>query len=133
MKIRRPGSPLSGGAEPLEPLDPKDLERAVKSERFASTLSNIEAQLNAQQTSGAQNPVRAMLEQIARNADLLSGEGAAQAVRASARFMIRSRLRRRFRNSAQGRELVEALSEFVATDPLLSSKILSILQKLRAA
>ncbi len=131
MKIRRPGSPLSGGAEPLEPLDPKDLERAVKSERFASTLSNVEAQLGAQQTSGTPNPVRTALEQIARNADLLSNEGAAQAVRESARFMIRSRLRRRFRESAQGRELVDDLSEFVASDPLLHSKILTILQKLK--
>ncbi len=130
MKVNRPGSPLSSGAEPLEPLDPKELQSAVRSERFAAALSNLEAQAGAE---GASNPTRAALEEIARGSDLQTGEGAAEAVRESARFMIRSRLHERFRQSEQGEGLVEKLSEFVATDPLLNAKLLGILQRLKAA
>ncbi len=130
MKVNRPGSPLSSGAEPLEPLDPKELQSAVRSERFAAALSNLEAQAGAE---GASNPPRAALEEIARGSDLQTGEGAAEAVRESARFMIRSRLHERFRQSEQGEGLVEKLSEFVATDPLLNAKLLGILQRLKAA
>ena len=132
MKVNRPGSPLSSGAEPLDPLDPQELQRAVKGERFAAALSQFEAQA-AGGGSGAQNPVRSALEQIARGSDLSSGEGAATAVRESARFMIRSRLHDKFRQSDQGETLVEKMSEFVASDPLLNAKLLVILQRLKAA
>ena len=133
MKVNRPGSPLSSGAEPLEPLDPKDLQSAVKSERFAAALSRLEAQASAGGAAGASSPVRAALEEIARSSDLQTGEGAAAAVRESARFMIRSRLDDRFRESEQGEGLVRELCEFVAADPHLNSKLLNILQRLKAA
>ncbi|HEX7314745.1 MAG TPA: hypothetical protein VF297_12540 [Pyrinomonadaceae bacterium] len=127
MKVNRPASPLSSGAEPLEPLDPQELQQAVKGERFAAALSNLEAQT----AGGASNPVRAGLEQIARGSTLTEGEGAASAVRESARFMIRSRLHEKFRQSEQGQKLVEKMSEYVAADPLLNAKLLSILRKLK--
>jgi gamma-glutamyl:cysteine ligase YbdK (ATP-grasp superfamily) len=132
MKVNRPGSPLSSGAEPLDPLDPKELQEAVKGERFAAALS----QLDAQTTGGAggpANPTRTALEEIAQGADLLTAEGAATAVRESARLMIRSRLHEKFRQSEQGSTLVEKLSEFVASDPLLNAKLLGILQRLKSA
>jgi hypothetical protein len=132
MKVNRPGSPLSSGAESLDPLDPQELQRAVKGERFAAALSQFEAQATAG-GSGARNPVRSALEQIARGSDLSSGEGAATAVRESARFMIRSRLHDKFRQTDQGESLVEKMSEFVASDPLLNAKLLVILQRLKAA
>jgi len=131
MKVNRPGSPLSSGAEPLDPLDPKELQRALKGERFAAALSQFEAQ--AAGTGGAQNPVRSALEEIARGSDLSSGEGASAAVRESARFMIRSRLQEKFRQTEQGETLVERMSEFVTADPLLNAKLLVILQRLKAA
>ena len=131
MKINRPASPLSGGAEPLEPLDPNDLQDVVKGERFAAAL----AQLEAQAAGGAEqsgNPTRAALEQIAQAANLSSNEGAAEAVRASARYMIRSRLHEKFRQTEHGHRLVEKLSEYVTIDPLLNTKILSILRRVKA-
>ena len=131
MKVNRPGSPLSSGAEPLDPLDPQELQKAVKGERFAAALSQFEAQ--AAGTGGAQNPVRSALEEIARGSDLSSGEGASAAVRESARFMIRSRLQEKFRQTEQGETLVERMSEFVTADPLLNAKLLVILQRLKAA
>jgi hypothetical protein len=133
MKINRPGSPLSSGAEPLEPTDPQELKQAVNRERFAAALSNLEAQVGAGDDPAAAHPVRAALAEIARHANLASSEGAATAVRESARFMIRLRLREKFRDSEQAESLVEGLAEFVAADPLLNPKLLSILQKLKAA
>ena len=131
MKVNRPASPLSGGAEPLEPLDPKELQNAVKSERFAAALSQLEAQAAGGGREAA-NPTRAALEQIAQGANLSNNEGAATAVRESARYMVRSRLHERFRKSDQGRRLVDNLSEFVTSDPLLNAKLLSILQRIKA-
>ena len=132
MKVNRPGSPLSSGAEPIEQLDPQELQAQLKSERFNAALAQLEAQA-AGGTGSAQSPTRAALAQIADAANLSSSEGAAAAVRESARFMVRSRLNEKFRNSEQGSTLVERVSEFVASDPLLHSKMLGILQRVKTA
>ena len=132
MKVNRPGSPLSSGAEPLEQLDPKELQKSIKSERFNAALAHLEAQASAG-TGGPSSPVRSALEQIANASNLTSSEGAATAVRESARFMVRSRLSEKFRDTEQGSTLVERLSEFVASDPLLHSKLLGILNKVKTA
>jgi hypothetical protein len=132
MKVNRPGSPLSSGAEQVESLDPQELQKAVKGERFAAALSQLEAQAAAG-GEGAQSPARSALARIAQQSNLSTGEGAAEAVRESARFMIRSRLHEKFRQSEQGAGLVEKLSDMVASDPLLHTKLLNILQRLKAA
>ena len=132
MKVNRPGSPLSSGAEPLDPLDAQELQKALKSERFSAALSQLEAQASGG-AGGGSAPTRAALAQIADSANLSSSEGAAAAVRESARFMVRSRLSEKFRDTEQGSTLVERLSEFVASDPLLHSKLLGILQKVKTA
>ena len=132
MKVNRPGSPLSSGAEPVEQLDPQELQAQLKSERFNAALAQLEAQA-AGGTGTASSPTRAALAQIADSANLSSSEGAAAAVRESARFMIRSRLYDKFRESEHGEGLVRELSEFVASDPHLNSKLLNILQRLKAA
>jgi hypothetical protein len=132
MKVNRPGSPLSSGAEPLEPLDPQELKNAVKSERFAAALSQLETQATGGPQQAGMSGTRAALEQIAQGANLTNSEGAAGAVRESARYMIRSRLHEKFRHTEQGSRLVENLSEYVASDPLLNTKLLSLLQKLKA-
>ena len=132
MKVNRPGSPLSSGAEPLEQLDPQELQSQLKAERFNAALAQLEAQAKGG-AAGAASPARAALAQIADSANLSSSEGAAAAVRESARFMVRSRLAERFRDTEQGSTLVERLSEFVASDPLLHSKLLGILQKVKTA
>jgi hypothetical protein len=132
MKVNRPASPLSGGAEPLEPLEPQDLQDVVKGERFAAALSQLEAQAAGGAEQPGMNPVRAALEQIAQQANLSSNEGAAEAVRESARYMIRTRLHEKFRRTEHGDRLVEKLSEYVATDPLLNTKLLSILRRVKA-
>lgn len=132
MNVNRPGSPLSGGAEPLEQLDPQELQTALKSERFNAALSQLEAQA-AGGSGDTSSPARAALAQIADSSNLSSSEGAATAVRESARFMVRSRLNEKFRDTEQGSTLVERLSEYVASDPLLHSKLLGILQKVKTA
>ena len=130
MKVNRPGSPLSSGAESVEPLDAKELQNALKTERFNAALAQLEAQA-AGSNGGTSGPVRAALAQIADASNLASSEGAAAAVRESARLMVRARLDRKFRESEQAATLVERLSEFVASDPLLHSKLLGILHKVK--
>ena len=132
MKVNRPGSPLSSGAEPVETPEAGELQSALKAERFSAALAQLEAQAAAGK-DGTQSPVRAALAQIADASNLSSNEGAATAVRESARFMVRSRLNEKFRDTEQGSTLVERLSEFVASDPLLHSKLLGILQKVKTA
>ena len=132
MKINRPGSPLSSGAEPVDAPDSQELQRALEGERFSAVLSQLEAG-GAEGQGGASGAVRSALSRIARESNLSTGEGAADAVRESARFMIRSRLHDKFRQSEQGDGLVEKMCEFVASDPLLHSKLLDILQRLKAA
>jgi len=131
MKVNRPGSPLSSGAEPVEGPDPQELQSQLKAERFNAALAQLEAQ--AAGGTGGASPTRAALAQIADSANLSSSEGAAAAVRASARFMVRSRLNEKFRDSEQGSTLVERVSEFVASDPLLHSRMLGILQRVKTA
>ena len=132
MKVNRTGSPLSSGAEPVDAPDAQELQRALEGERFSAVLSQLEAQA-AGGKGGAPSAVRSELSRIAQNANLSTGEGAADAVRESARFMIRSRLGEKFRQGEQGDGLVEKLSEFVTSDPLLHSKLLGILERLKAA
>lgn len=132
MKVNRPGSPLSSGAEPLEPLDPRELQRTIKGEQFAAALSQLEAHAagaSGQPASGTASATRTALAQIASRADLASSEGAATAVRESARYMIRSRLSAKYRETKQGERLIEDLSEYVAGDPLLKTKLMTILKK----
>lgn len=135
MKIKSPSSPLSSGAEPLDPLSPRDLRKALEGERFANALSQLEAQAGASgtgQSARAANSTRAALQQIASSSNLATGEGIASAVRESARYIIRSRLSDRFRDTEQGERLEGELSEYVANDPLLKNKLLSILQRIQA-
>jgi hypothetical protein len=133
MKINRPGDPLTGSTDPLEP---RDLQNVVKGERFEAVLSELEAQAgttpgNTVDNSTAMSATRAALTRIAQEADLANASQALSAVRESARFMISSRLNDQYRTTDEGERLIEGLSEYVASDPLLKSKILSILQKVK--
>lgn len=134
MKIKRPASPINSGPEPIDPLKPGDLRKTVKGGGFADALSRLENQTTR---SGATKHVsgskmtRVALSQIAGKLDLTSETGAAQAVLESARYMIGSRLNTAYRETEQGKSLVQNLSEYVANDPLLKSKLLSILKKMK--
>ena len=135
MKINRPGDPLTGATEPL---DPRDLQNLVKGERFEAVLSELEGQAgasvpNSVDNSAAMGDTRAALARIASGADLANSGQSLSAVRDSARYMISSRLSKQFRKTEEGERVIEGLSEYVASDPLLKSKILSILQKVKPA
>lgn len=135
MKINRPGDALTGSTEPL---DPRDVQNLVKGERFEAVLSELEglsSGTDANETSGASqlSGTRTALAQIALGVDLTNVGQSLVAVRESARYMIRSRLSKQFRETKEGERLIEGLSEYVSSDPLLKSKLLSILQKLKPA
>jgi hypothetical protein len=132
MKIKSPASPLSSGTEALEPLDPREVQRkAAGGDGFAAALSQLDAQASPSGAGGAAEATRSALEQITGSSDLATSEGAATAVRESARYIIRSRLSDKYRDTEQGERLTADLSEFVATDPLLNNKLLSILRRIQ--
>jgi hypothetical protein len=135
MKINRPGDPISGSTEPL---DPRDLQNLVKGERFEAVLSELEGATGATdtpQTAGGNqaSDTRAALAQIANGADLTNAGQSLAAVQESARYMIRSRLGKQYRETREAKRLIDGLSDYVSSDPLLKSKLLSILQKLKTA
>lgn len=135
MKINRPGDPLTGATEPI---DPRDLQNLVKGERFEAVLSELEGQASASvsntiDNSAAMSATRTALARIASGADLANAGQSLAAVRDSARYMISSRLSKQYRKTEEGERVIEGLSEYVASDPLLKSKILSILQKVKPA
>ncbi len=145
MKINRPGAPIGGGDGPLEPLDPRDLQSVVKGERFAAVLADLEGQKGAAQSTGAgasgaagsagkpSSATRTALEQIARSVNLANPDEASAAVRESAGLMVRAGLGDNYRDPAQSSRLVDELSDFILADPLLKTRLLSILTKLQAA
>lgn len=130
MKVNRPGSPLSGGSEPLEALDPRELQQAVKGEGLSAALPELEAQVTGSTQQGA--TTQAALQQIAQSANLANPEEASTAVQQSARFMIKLRLGKDHRDTPQGELIVDELSQYVAADPLLKAKLLQILTKIKA-
>jgi hypothetical protein len=131
MKIKGATSPLSSGAEPLEPLNPRELQKSAIGDKFAAALAQLEAPANAQEQPNGVSATRTALARIAHDADLGSNEGAAAAVRQSAQHMIRSRLHEKFRDTEQGAHMIAELSEYVAGDPLIKSKLLSILERIK--
>lgn len=140
MRVKRPGSPISG-AESSDAPTSKEIQKAIKGAQFADALAQLEAGMTAgaqgtsggANASGAQAGTRAALAEIAAAANLSTNEGVASAVRESARFIVRGRLGESRRDTEVGERLTEELSEYVAGDPLLKSKIFRILQHIKAA
>jgi hypothetical protein len=137
MKVKRPDSPFQASTEPLDQQQPSDPLKVAKGD-FADTLSQLETAVVASNPaqrsmpgSEPQSQMKAALLEIARRANLTNADEAASAVRESAEVMIRSRLTETSRDSAQGEKLVATLGEYVATDPLLKPKLLSILKRMK--
>ncbi len=135
MSVKRPGSPLSSGAESLEPLDSKDLQKSISGGQLASQLDALETAASggdgAGEVSAAKNETLQKLGQIAANADLSTPEQALAAIRESAQFLINSRINQKFREREKVSGMIEDLSDFVAEDPFLGAKIKKILERLK--
>jgi hypothetical protein len=134
MSIKKTGSPLSSGAEGLEPLggneDPRGKEKIEKS--FETALAELTGEINQTDASDkTDSPTRNAFQQIAANANLDSQEGAMSAVRQSAHFIVESRLKEGFRDSEHGKKISEDLSNYISKDPFLQKKLLGILQRLK--
>jgi hypothetical protein len=137
MKIKGPESPFQASTEPLDQQQQAEQLKVAKGD-FADALSQLETAVEASKPDGrtvasseTSSETKAALREIAINANLSNAEEAATAVRASAEFMIRSRLADKTRDSAQGQKLIASLGEYVATDPLLKPKLLSILKRIK--
>ncbi len=134
MAIKKTGSPLTGGAEPLDPLGGKDeIQRGGRVDKnFEAALAEVAGQIEQVAGTGtADSPTRSAFYKIASNANLDSPEGAMSAVRESARFLVSSRLKDEMRDSEQGKKISEDLSRYISSDPFMHRKILGILQRLK--
>jgi hypothetical protein len=121
MKVNKSKSPFVVGADAP---DEKDIAKAVKGEKFASALSALES---ASEAGGAASATRAGLSEIVVQYDLSNEENRQAAVEESAEFLVKSRLSDEFKKSEK---VIKDLSRYVAEDPFLKSKLLSVLQKL---
>ena len=134
MAIKKTGSPLSSGAEALDPLGGKEtVKQGGKVDKnFEATLAEVAGQLEqAGASEKSDSPVRSAFQQIASSANLDSPEGAMTAVRESARFLVESRLKDGVRDSEQGKKISDDLSSYISRDPFMHRKILGILQRLK--
>ena len=134
MKIKRPESPFQASTEPIDQQGP-EISKLARGD-FAEALSQLESAVDDSQAgaavSGSQVKIRSALLEIANSANLMDSEQAAYAVRQSARYMVGSRLSEKYRGSAQGQNLIESVSGYVADDPLLKSKLLTILKRVKS-
>lgn len=133
MAVKKTGSPLSSGAESLEPLGGKEEIRSGKAAKsFESQLAEVAGQLEQTANLGkADSPTQTAFKKIASNANLDSPEEAMTAIRESAQFLVSSRLDEKLQTSEQGRKISEDLSKFISKDPLMHRKLLNILQRLK--
>ncbi len=134
MSVKKTSSPLSSGAESLDPLGGKDeLQRGGKIDKnFEAALAEAAGQLEqAGANEKSDNPTRSAFQQIASNSNLDSPEDALSAVRESAQSLVNSRLKEDVRDSEQGKKISEDLSNYISKDPFMHRKILNILQRLK--
>ena len=82
--------------------------------------------------SGTNSPTRSALAEIAKTADLVDPAAAQAAVRQSAEVIGYKLLKPEFRDTESGKNFIAQLSDFVSADPLLKSKFMAILTKLKA-
>jgi hypothetical protein len=125
MKINKTKSPFESGA--VDAPDDKDIAKAVKGEKFAETLSALDA-TNAE--TSAPSAARAALTKIASQHNLSDENEQKKALRESAEFLVKSRLSEKYKGAEK---VIDELSEFVADDPFLKTRILSVLKKLSDA
>ncbi len=132
MGVKGPTSPLSSGAEQLESLGSKDVRELIKAEKFEKALAELEGK--PQESGKSEQPKSegfSAMQSIASNYDLGDSESAMVAVKQSAQFMIGTRLKKDFRESNEGKKMVDDLSDSVSNDPSLNRRILGILQKMK--
>lgn len=133
MSVKRPGSPMSSGGESLEPLESKDLQKTIGTGQFASQLDALEtaAASGGDAADGTESASLQSLKQFAANADLSTPEKTLAAIRESAHILINSRINEKFREREKVAGMIEELSDFVADDPFLGTKLKKILERLK--
>lgn len=134
MSIKKTSSPLSSGAESLEQLGASEkLPGSGKIDKiFEATLAAVTGEIEqAADASPTESPTHNALAQIAAGANLNSAESALAAVRESAHFLVKSRLKENLRESPQGKKISDELGNYIVRDPFLQRKILSVLQRLK--
>ncbi len=132
MSVKKTGSPLSSGAEALDQLGGKEEIRGKKTEStFESALAQVAGEIEQAGATESTSPTRSAFQEIAQSANLDTPDGAMSAVKDSAHFLVKSRLKEDLRDSHEGKKVSDDLSIYISKDPFLHKKILSVLQKLK--
>lgn len=134
MSVKKTGSPLASGSEPIEQLSSKEgVAGADKVEKkFEAALADAAAELGQTAgTSETESSLQSEFRRIASGTNFDSPEGEAAAIQESAEVLVSSRLGEGFRKTPQGREAAEKLSRYVAGDPFLHKQLRDILHKLK--
>lgn len=121
MKVSKPKSPFVSGTDTP---DEKDIAKAIKGEKFAETLSALES---ATAGNAASNAARASLTKIVAQYDLSNEENRQSALEESAELLVKSRLSEQYKKSEK---IIKDVGKYVADDPFLKARLLSVLQKL---
>jgi hypothetical protein len=134
MKVNRPGSPFGASTDPVEPLDPREAQGVAKGDRFREILSQLDATAGggAAGAQDASSATRGALAEVAQDANLSDPEAAEAAVRQSAGKILRLKLDEKYQDTAEGEHLINELADYVAADPFLKSRLISILSQLKA-
>lgn len=121
MKINKSKSPFAGG---INPLDEKEPLQSIKSTKFAEALNALENT----DASSESNATRTAFAEIARQYDLSDENSRDQALQKSSEFLVQTRLSEEDQKKGT---IVADLSRYIAADPQLKNKLLTVLQKLR--
>lgn len=132
MAIKKTSSPLSSGAESLDPLGGKEAIQSGKVDKsFESALAELSGQVEQSGAGETESAAKSAFKQIAADANLDSADGALTAVRESARYLVNTRLKEEMRDSEEGKKISDDISGYISKDPFLHKKILGILQRLK--
>jgi hypothetical protein len=133
MSVKKTGSPLASGAEPIEQLSQEEnIVRGGKiDKKFEAALADAAAELDQTGSAATESKLQAEFRRIAGTTNFDSPEGEAAAIQESAKVLVKSRLGEGFRKTSQGREVAEKLSKYVASDPFLHRKLRDILHQLK--
>lgn len=134
MAVKKTGSPLASGSEPIEQLGSQEnISRAASvDKKFEAALAGAAADLERSGgAAGAEGKLQSEFRRIAGSTNFDSPEGEAAAIQESAHVLVDSRLGDDFRKTAQGREVAAKLSKYVASDPFLHRKLREILHQLK--
>lgn len=131
MSVKRPEGSSGANVESLNAFKSQDVQKAKLSEQLAEHLDSLGSAGSTPTQNAPENKTLQALQNIAANADLSTAQQAQAAVHQSAQMLVKSRINEEFREQQRVADMIDEVSDFVATDPLLQGKLLKVLRRLK--